>query len=263
MVATGALLLASRMAVVAAIVVAISVVVGRAGPFLGAMMASLPVSAGPSYVFLALDHDAAFLANSSVASLLGVGATAPFVLAYCFVARSAGTALSLAAALAALVATIFVMSRFDWTFPWAAAVSAGLMAGAFAATAFARRGAPHIRLPGRPIDLVIRAGAVMTVVATVSILGRVAGPTAAGYGALMPVVFISLIIVMQPRVGGAAVSAIMSHALAGLCGFVPAFAIVHLGAVPLGPAWALGLALAASLAWNGGLILLRRLRILS
>ena len=34
----------------------------------GALVATLPISAGPSYVFLALDHDAAFIAEGALAS---------------------------------------------------------------------------------------------------------------------------------------------------------------------------------------------------
>ena len=36
---------------------------------IGARVATLPISAGPSYVFLALDHNAAFIAEGALASL--------------------------------------------------------------------------------------------------------------------------------------------------------------------------------------------------
>ena len=48
------LLLAIRMAVAAAFVVTASIITERSGPVIGALIATLPVSAGPSYVFLAL-----------------------------------------------------------------------------------------------------------------------------------------------------------------------------------------------------------------
>ena len=57
------LVLALRMAVAAAFVIAASIITERSGPVIGALVATLPVSAGPSYVFLALDHDAAFIAR--------------------------------------------------------------------------------------------------------------------------------------------------------------------------------------------------------
>ena len=63
------LTLALRMAVTAAFVVSASVITERSGPVIGALVATLPISAGPSYVFLALDHDAAFIAEGALASL--------------------------------------------------------------------------------------------------------------------------------------------------------------------------------------------------
>ncbi len=41
------------MAVAAAFVVSASVITERSGPVIGALVATLPISAGPSYVFLA------------------------------------------------------------------------------------------------------------------------------------------------------------------------------------------------------------------
>src|SRR3977135_1954881 len=52
-----------------ACVVSASVITERSGPVIGALVATLPISAGPSYVFLALDHDAAFIAQGALASL--------------------------------------------------------------------------------------------------------------------------------------------------------------------------------------------------
>ena len=50
-------------------------------------MATLPVSAGPVYVFLALDHDATFISVSAVVSLALNAATAVFVTVYVLMAR--------------------------------------------------------------------------------------------------------------------------------------------------------------------------------
>ena len=63
------LALALKMAVTAGFVVGASMVAERAGPAIGALIATLPVAAGPAYFFLALDHDAAFISNSAIGSL--------------------------------------------------------------------------------------------------------------------------------------------------------------------------------------------------
>src|SRR3954454_14738375 len=53
--------LLAKMLATAAIVVAVSALVERVGPFLGAMIATLPISAGPALVFVAMDHGPALL----------------------------------------------------------------------------------------------------------------------------------------------------------------------------------------------------------
>ena len=57
------------MAVTAGFVITAALMAERSGAAIGALVATFPVSAGPSYVFLALDHDPAFIAASAMASL--------------------------------------------------------------------------------------------------------------------------------------------------------------------------------------------------
>jgi hypothetical protein len=255
---TAGAILVSRMAIVAAIVVSVSVVATRSGPMIGAMLAALPISAGPAYIFLALDHGGEFVARSTVASLIAVSGTAPFVVSYDRVRRVAGTLPSFLAAISSFIGTIALLNLFTWTLWRAAFVATILMLAAILLTRETRRQAQPFSAPMRGIDLVVRAAAVMAVVATVTILAEVAGPRAAGYGALMPVVFMSFILVMQPRVGGAAIAGLFAFGLFGILGFVPAFVALNLAAVPLGIWWALALALAISLVWNGAIVGLRR-----
>src|SRR5262249_13993050 len=80
------LILLFRMAVAAAFVVSASVITERSGPVIGALVATLPISAGPSYVFLALDHDAAFVAEGALASLPINAATIFLALTYAVLA---------------------------------------------------------------------------------------------------------------------------------------------------------------------------------
>src|SRR3981189_3025175 len=98
------LTLALRMAVTAAFVVSASVITERSGPVIGALVATLPISAGPSYVFLALDHDAAFIAEGALASLPINAATIFLGLTYVVLAQRRGVLVSAGAAAAARVA---------------------------------------------------------------------------------------------------------------------------------------------------------------
>ena len=89
--------LALRMAVAAAFVIAASMITERSGPAIGALVATLPISAGPSYVFLALDHDAAFIAEGALASLPINGATIVMGLVFVTLAQRRGVHVSLPA----------------------------------------------------------------------------------------------------------------------------------------------------------------------
>jgi hypothetical protein len=58
------LALTTKMAVTALFVTATTIITERLGAIVGALVSTLPVSAGPVYVFLALDHDATFISAS-------------------------------------------------------------------------------------------------------------------------------------------------------------------------------------------------------
>lgn len=60
---------AIKMAITALFVSVATITAEKLGAAVGALVATLPVSAGPVYVFLALDHDAAFISASALASL--------------------------------------------------------------------------------------------------------------------------------------------------------------------------------------------------
>jgi hypothetical protein len=63
----------------ALIVVSASVLAEAIGPFWGGLVTSLPISTGPTYVFLSLGHDTGFLAASALASFAANAATAAFL----------------------------------------------------------------------------------------------------------------------------------------------------------------------------------------
>src|SRR5882672_1407053 len=89
------LLLIVKMAVTAGFVLAATVTAERAGPLVGGLVATLPIGAGPIYVFLALDHDAHFIAQSAVASLAINAVNVVFALAYALLAQKRSLAVSL------------------------------------------------------------------------------------------------------------------------------------------------------------------------
>src|SRR3954467_3524069 len=109
------LTLALRMAITAAFVVTSSIITEKSGPVIGALVATLPISAGPSYVFLALDHDAAFIAEGALASLPINAATIFLGLTYATLAQRNGALPSAAAAVAVWIALAYVIRTFQWS----------------------------------------------------------------------------------------------------------------------------------------------------
>ncbi len=109
------LTLTLRMAITAAFVITASIITERSGPVIGALVATPPISAGPSYVFLALDHDAAFIAPGALASLPINGATMFLGLTYVLLAQRHNVIVSLGAAVLVWFALALLVRQFEWT----------------------------------------------------------------------------------------------------------------------------------------------------
>jgi hypothetical protein len=248
--------LVAKMATSAAVVVTASLVVERTGPVIGALVATLPISAGPAYAFLALEHSPEFLARSTLASLAVNAGTGPFVVVYALMAQRRGVLASIGAALGLWVVEAVVLTRLSLDFPQVAVLNLVSYGTAYVLTRPYRRAPDGVRPERRWWDLPARAGTVMAIVAGVVTAGRLLGPTAAGIVALLPVVLTSLALVMHPRVGGKTTGAVLANSIPGMLGFTTGLATLHLTVVTLGAAGALLLGLAVCVAWNAGLLAL-------
>ena len=251
------LTLALRMAVTAAFVVSASVITERAGAVIGALVATLPISAGPSYVFLALDHDATFIVQGALASLPINAATIFLSLTYVVLAQRHNAVVSCAGA----VAVWIVLAALARTVPWS--LAGGLLANAvaFAICLPLMRRYRHVKMPlitRRWYDIPLRASLVATLVTTVATLSRWVGPGVSGTIALFPVVFTSMMLILHPRIGGRPTAAVIANGGWGLIGFGIAIAVLHVAVLRLGSAIALSLALATCVSWNLGLWMFSR-----
>jgi uncharacterized membrane protein (GlpM family) len=94
------LTLAAKMAATAGVVVLACLLVERAGPMVGGLIATLPISAGPGFVFLAMEHDAAFIGASALGGMRALTATTAFITLYALLAPRLGLAIGLGGALA-------------------------------------------------------------------------------------------------------------------------------------------------------------------
>jgi hypothetical protein len=243
------LTLGLRMAVAAAFVVTASFITERSGPVIGALIATLPFSAGPSYVFLSLDHDAAFIAQGALASLPINAATIFMGLTYVILAQRQNAVVSTGGAIAVWIGLAALARLIPWT------LATGLVANAiaFAICIPLLRHFRHIKMPlitRRWYDIPLRAGLVATLVAVVTSLSGWVGPGLSGTIALFPIVFSSMMLILHPRIGGPATAAVIANSGWGLMGFGLAVAVLHLCALRFGSAIALSLALATCVTWN-------------
>jgi hypothetical protein len=254
-----ALSLAIKMAVTALFVVGAVYSAERAGPVVGAMVATLPISAGPAYIFLSLDHGPDFIADSALASLVINAVTCIFALVYALLAQRRSQALSVAPALATWIVLSVIARVLPWTTATAVAFNVVVLGGCLAIGNRLR----HARMPlvtRRWYDIPLRAGMVAVLVATVVGLSTRVGPTITGILAVFPIVLLSLMLILHPRIGGPATAAVLANTMLGLVGFSLTCLTARLAVVPLGTAVGLALALAVSIGCNLAFWWLRRVK---
>jgi hypothetical protein len=252
-----ALTLIVKMIVTAGFLLAATVTAERAGPLIGGLVATLPISAGPSYIFLALDHDAAFIAHSALGSLVVNSFNGIFALSYALLAQKRSLPVSLGGAFAVWIALNAASTVPHWTIAMAVVLNVVLLGAAFLLSAPLRH-APMPRVVTRWYDLVLRAVMVALLVGAVVTLSFHIGATASGHLAVFPIVLTSIIVILHHRVGGPATAAVLANAVIGLSAFAVAVLVLSLTAQRLGSATALALTFATSLSGNLLLYLLRR-----
>ena len=249
--------LAVKMAVTAGFLLAATMIAERAGPLIGGLVATLPISAGPVYLFLALDHDAHFIAQSALGSLVSNAVNVVFAVTYALLAQKRPLSVCLGGAFAVWAALQFAIGSVQWSLPLAVAFNVAIVATALWIVHPLR----HVRVAAalaRWHDLVLRAAMVALLVGTVVTLSFTIGPTLSGNLAVFPIVLSSIMIILHRRIGGPATAAIMANAVIGLGGFGVALGALCLTAERLGAPLALSLALAVSIGGNLLLYVVRR-----
>src|SRR5581483_11273344 len=103
-------------------------------PAIGAIVATFPIAAGPAYVFLALEHDAPFIAASAIGSIAAHAATAVFSVVYIVLAQRFGMTISVGSAVASWFIVAFLLRLVPWTFPAVVAANLAIFAVCIALT---------------------------------------------------------------------------------------------------------------------------------
>jgi uncharacterized membrane protein (GlpM family) len=179
--------LALKMAMTATIVVGASILVERSGPFIGALIAALPTSAGAVYIILAIEYPPSFVAASAVGSMVSNAAVVLFALTYAALAQRHGLLVSLGGAFVVWFGCAALLHSIQWT-----AISALILnvivvtAIAFAGRRFQTDG-PAAKAETRRLDIAWRAATVAVCVAIVTVASHRIGSFASGMFAVFPV----------------------------------------------------------------------------
>lgn len=242
-----------KLAATAAVVVLATLIAERAGPTIGAVVVALPISAGPAYVFLAIEHDDAFIAGSALTSLAVNAMVCPFLLIGATLVPRVGLIVGLGAALAPWLAGAYAILALGVSLTGAMMLNVvAYGVGLVLVRPLLRQRSVRVGRRG-VFDLILRIAAIVLVVGAVIVCGRLLGPEAAGIAAVLPIVWLSTAAVIHARLGPDACAAILANGLSAMIGFILALGALAVLAVPYGKVPALITALGLSVAWNLGL----------
>lgn len=243
--------LALKMAMTAAIVVVVSVVVERSGPFIGALITALPTAAGAAYIILAFEHPPNFIGASAVGSIASNAAVSIFALTYTVLAPRHGLIMSLGLAVLVWCVGAAALQMVAWTPLTAVALNAIVFGVTIPLSWRYRASGPPRKFLRTRYDIPVRAAAAAIVVAAVTTASHRIGSFASGMLALFPIVVSCSVAILHPRVGGKITASMLAQAQIAFVGLGIAFLGVHYLAEPLGSWWALAIGLLISIAWSG------------
>ena len=241
--------LAAKLLLTAAIVTTASITTERAGPFIGGLVVTLPVTVWPAYLFLTFDHDLAFIADSAVAGMVMHAVTAVLMLVYVLMAQRFRLALSLSAAVAVWIGLGLILKSLEWSFV-AAAILNLIAYPSCMWIARPYRDAKMPKLVRKWYDIPARVAFVCTLMGTILMVSTWAGPVATGFIAVFPISTVSAVLILNSRIGEKATAAMVANGMRGMSGIALGLPALHLTIVPFGPAVALALLLALPVGWS-------------
>ncbi len=254
------LLILVRAGSTAFIVVLASGLAEAFGPFWGALVTSLPISSGPAYVFLAMEHDDAFIAAAALSSFTTHAAIVCFVVTYALTAKRLPLWQGLSLALLSWFSVAATLRQFEWSPAGVVVLNLVLFGVGFRllrGMAQQSHTGGGVAVSRRWYDLPLRAVSVASLVTFVVLASGAIGPSATGMAAVFPVSLSSLFIILRPRIGAAASAMLAANTLRGMVGFGATLFTLAVSAVPLGATQALILALAVAFVCSGVMLVFR------
>ena len=221
----------------------------RWGPQIGGWLTALPLVAGPTLFFLAMEQGHTFAARAALGTLVGLIAVSAFGVVYGWVALWCGWALSLLAGWAAFVAATMLLLAVPWT-PLTALV-ATLLAFAVAARVLPAERPHPVPAPPPAWDLPLRMIGTLAVVLTVTSVADRLGPGLSGALTPFPVALAVLLVFAHAQQGAPLAIRLLRGFFPAMWGFALFCLVVAQALVPLGPGLAFVLALTAQLVVHG------------
>jgi hypothetical protein len=240
-------------------VVGVSLAGRRWGVAVAGILGGLPVVAGPILVVLTLVHGRAFGAEAAAGTLLGLAALTLFVVVYGKAAERVGPAQSLFAGWVAFGLGIAFLQLLDVPL----GVSLVFVAACFAAGLALLPpcgAAPAAVLVPPWWDLPARALAALALVVAISAASGALGPSLSGLLAPFPVITSVLAVFTHAHAGRGQVRVLLRNFLLGFYGFAAFCFVLASTLEPLGGPAAFSLALAAALAVQATIFMLRSRR---
>lgn len=239
----------------------------RASPFIGGIVLALPIVTAPAYIFIILHQDAGFVAQAALGSLATLGAVLLFLISAIILVGRVPMPLALLGGLAAWFAAGSVIRVLPVSFPASLGilVFCGLVAwwsGRGVAMTAPRSAEMAARGRSPWYEIVLRGCAAGCLVAAVSGLAHLLGPTVAGIFASFPVALLTVYWFLPRRLEPAGIRAALRATEIGLISHIPFFSSLALLGPQIGPlpAFALGLLGALGIAVALGVLRRRHLR---
>jgi len=246
-----------KIAMTAGIVIAASVVVERSGPFIGSLIASLPTAGGAAMIILAFQHTPAFIAESTIGSMVSGAIVAVFALAYAAFAQRQNLIASLGGAFLVWFVAAALSRLVDWSAAGAIVLTVIVFPLAILAGRRFRSEGVRQKVNLTGADLAWRATVVTLCVIVVTTASYSIGSYWSGLFAFFPVAMASFFVILHSRIGGAGAASVAAHVQAPLIGLNISLLAVHLLAVPVGVWWSYLIGLSVGISWNTMLWLLR------
>jgi hypothetical protein len=229
----------------------------RWGPRVGGWLTALPLVAGPTLFFLAMEQGRVFAGAAALSTLVGLIAVAAFGVAYGWVAVRYAWPAALTVGWATFVVATVLLQLVRWS-P-ALAIAAALIAFAVAARVLPPAREATARAASPAWDLPLRMLGTLAVVLTVTHVADRLGPRWSGAFTPFPVALAVLLVFAHAQQGAPLAIRLLHGFFPAMWGFGLFCLVVALAMVPLGPWLAFLLALLTQLTVHG-LVLWRMMR---